>query len=712
MGWAGEVSRVWRVSCISVLAGPDPSGGRCVLPQGELVWEVQRVAPDLDSIRRLLREQLEHADAVALRGITTSFMIAGRRYRHEYLWHVLGLDELDGRFFDGSTLAATLERHLVRQAAEELRPLVAGKRVLFFSGLDRYGSAEVLSTYTRRIIFGDLLYGLRLGIPITSFHALVASAPQLVRAVSQAPAQWFWPSARRKPRFMPRYHYYFRGADVIVGDISYFYRYAPSRLAGKVVFAALQGPEDVDLFREKGVRVLVSLTPEVGGAMVPVPVLEAGLHLASGDGGSPPHADALLNQLQEMDLSPRIYYFASEDQEPALALARLPVKETEPLAPRSPEELDLTPGEDVAKFAFVIHPLSFRDVRRLAIVRALARFVPERLIEDAVAYLPPFPVGVVRGITSPTGARAEGVLYAVPMTSKAILRFPPGFMYRKLEQVARQAEGLGCRLMGLGAYTSVVGDAGVTVSQRVSIGVTSGNSFTVACTLRTLELTAAICGIDLGKSAVLVIGATGSIGSICARLLAPKVRELQLVGPRPEKLLALASLISRETPRMQGRIKLSRLAADYLPSADAIITTTSAVDPVVDVSLLKPGCVVCDVARPPDIKPEAARARDDILVVESGEVRLPAGAELTYDIGLPPMTIYACLAETAILALDRRFGHFTLGREIDPAKVQLIAELGAKHGFELAPVRSFGQVVDSSRYRRLVEANASRIAVC
>jgi predicted amino acid dehydrogenase len=330
------------------------------------------------------------------------------------------------------------------------------------------------------------------------------------------------------------------------------------------------------------------------------------------------------------------------------------------------------------------------------------------LLEDAAAQAPPFLVGRLTDVVSADGSKAEGLIYAVPMTSRAIMRFPAEFLYKKLQWIAEDAARHGCLLMGLGAYTSVVGDAGLTVSRNSPIGVTSGNSFTVAATLLTLETAAQRCGLDPEQCAALVIGATGSIGSICARLLAKRVRDLYLVSPRPERLLALVDQIEAEVPRLAGRIKVSRTAGDFLPLAELIVTTTSAVDPVVDVAELQPGCVVCDVARPPDIKPEAAARRNDILVVESGEIRLPDDAKLGVDIGLPPHTIYACLAETLLLALEQRGGHYTLGRDINPHRVEEIAAIGRKHGLGLAEIRSFGKVVPDDHFARLAEINARR----
>jgi predicted amino acid dehydrogenase len=377
------------------------------------------------------------------------------------------------------------------------------------------------------------------------------------------------------------------------------------------------------------------------------------------------------------------------------------------MAPVQSRAVTLAGGQEVGKFAFVIHPLHFGMLRRLKPVKIASRFLPQRLLENLIAHVQPFAVGSIKNVVSATGAKAEGIIYAVPMTSKAIMRFPPEFLYQRLQLIAHLAKERGAGVMGLGAFTSVVGDAGLTLSKRSPIGITSGNSFTVAATMKTLREAAERCGIDVAKSYGLVIGATGSIGSVCARLLAAEVDEIALVAPRPEKLLELSRQIEQENPRLRGRVQISRRVEDFLGLADLVVATTSALEPVIDVSSLKSGAVVCDVARPPDIKEAAAARRSDILVIESGEILLPEGAVLNYDIGLPPGTIYACLAETLLLGLEQRYGHYTLGREIDPQRVREIEAIGEKHGLRLAPIRSFGKEVPEEHFARMRAVNSS-----
>jgi hypothetical protein len=97
---------------------------------------------------------------------------------------------------------------------------------------------------------------------------------------------------------------------------------------------------------------------------------------------------------------------------------------------------------------------------------------------------------------------------------------------------------------------------------------------------------------------------------------------------------------------------------------------------------------------PPDISAEEASVRPDVLVVESGEVVIPGPVRFSFDIGLPPGVAYACLAEAALLAMEERFECFTLGRDVAPERVKEIYRLFRRHGFRIAPLRTFGRLLD------------------
>jgi hypothetical protein len=134
-----------------------------------------------------------------------------------------------------------------------------------------------------------------------------------------------------------------------------------------------------------------------------------------------------------------------------------------------------------------------------------------------------------------------------------------------------------------------------------------------------------------------------------------------------------------------------------------IVTSTSgAGKKILDITKVKPGCVITDVARPLDLPPEEVAKRPDVLVIESGEIELPSDVNMK-DIGLPRNVIYACLAETIVLALEGRFEVFTIGRDTDWQKVKEIYKLGLKHGMKLAAISGVNGVFSDEDIAEVVK---------
>jgi fatty aldehyde-generating acyl-ACP reductase len=333
-------------------------------------------------------------------------------------------------------------------------------------------------------------------------------------------------------------------------------------------------------------------------------------------------------------------------------------------------------------FAFLIHPL---DTSYIYNRFPWLRVVPDSLVEKTFTYMPPMKVSHITGIKSPY-AEAEGWFVACPLTARQMVSLPEPFVIRRIVQAGKKAESLGARIVGLGAFTSVVGDAGITIARKLSIPVTTGNSYTVATALEGTKLGAQKMGIDLKEAEVLVVGANGSIGRACARILAREVKYLTLASRDNSQLDRLARQIMRESGLA------ARIASDLhlaLRRADVILTVTGSSTPLIEPEDLKSGAVVCDVARPRDVSLRVASERKDVLVIEGGVVQVPGNVEFNFNFGFPPHTAYACMAETMILALEGRYESFTLGREISVEQIETIVQLAGKHGFRLAGLRSF-----------------------
>ncbi len=352
------------------------------------------------------------------------------------------------------------------------------------------------------------------------------------------------------------------------------------------------------------------------------------------------------------------------------------------------------------RFAFMIHPLSVEDVARKF---KFARRLPERWVEAALRYLPPVTASEITGIRSAYGEIA-GWFVGCPLTARQIMQLDPDYVLRRVIQTGRKAEKLGAKILGLGAFTKVVGDAGLSVAKALDIPVTTGNSYTVATAIQGTREAARLMGHDLAEAEIVVVGAAGAIGSVCARILAREAKYLTLVGRNRERLELVADAIMSDCGLA---VRITDDLVSALRRADVIITVTSAVDAIIEPEHLKPGAVVCDVARPRDVSRRVVEVRDDVLVVEGGVVEVPGEVNFNLDFGFPVRTCYACMAETMILTLEKRFESFTLGRELTVRQVEEISALAAKHGFKLAGFRSFERAVTPDTIARIAE-NARR----
>lgn len=349
------------------------------------------------------------------------------------------------------------------------------------------------------------------------------------------------------------------------------------------------------------------------------------------------------------------------------------------------------------RFGFIIHPLKARDVARKY---KAARWLPDPWLERIIRHVPPREVSHITGIRSAAGPEAEGWFVACSLTSRQIVQLPEPFVVARIAAAARKAAELGARVVGLGAFTAVVGDGGKAVAQQVDVPITTGNSYTVATALQGLVKAADFMGIELGGATVAVLGATGSIGSACARLLAPDAGRLILAGRDRDRLKQVAGLVQERGGR-EPRITTD--VGEAVRQAELVVTVTSALEAIVEAQDLRPGAVVCDVARPRNVARAVAEARDDVLVIEGGVVDVPGDVDFGFDFGFPVRTAYACMAETMILALEGRYEPFSLGKDLSVERIEEISRLAAKHGFRLSGLRSFERAVSEEEMAAIRE---------
>jgi predicted amino acid dehydrogenase len=642
---------------------------------------------DVATAEELVRKWAQDADAIAVTGIREA------RAAGLYDGELEAVDKVKQAtdavpVCDGHGLRDVLQEWAIRHVQTEMPGFFSNARTVVLGGLNHDRTTRIMREYTDNFEFADPLLRLDLPAKMDNNPALGLAADVTLKAVRRLPgnvqAQVKAPGRRASAS---RARKAARDADVVVATYDELVGFGLEDLAGKTLVTSAISDDRLAELGSRGVDMVLDSTPQPFSVTVNAATLEAMMMAISPNAGQLTNDD-LLDMIVAAGLQPRLLY------------------------PNGPKRK--------SRFAFVIHPLSqeyFRTVEPLGTVAKVAPAPVMDAVEKAMAYLPPFTYSHMTGIVSPTGAEAEGWLITVGGTPKELMAHSPEFTYARLLQAAETAKKLGAQVMGLGAFTKVVGDAGVTVAKRAPLPITTGNSYSASGALWAAHDAIERLGIsevdEHGriKGAAMVVGATGAIGSVCSRLLALASDELWLVSPETAKLLALKHDIERENPRADVHVAATPEAA--LPQMDLIVTATSGAGKrVLDITQVKPGCVITDVARPLDLSAEDVAKRPDVLVIESGEIELPGEVRMR-NIGLPPGVVYACLAETVVLALEGRYETFTIGRNIEWEKVKEIYRLGLKHGMKLATISGVNGVYtddDLARVRELALQRRAQVA--
>ncbi len=650
--------------------------------------DVRRIGTNGSTARaaKLIARWDENAEAIGLGVVKDSYTVGHREFVAKESVRLTALPKR-ATVTTGGRLGDILQEWALRQVQSRMGSYFTNAKVLFFSGATNYKLAQAFAEYTPNLEFADALF--QLGIPkmLTSLEALERYASGAHFVTDRVPEVLTDNLLAREWR-----HFVLRlamqEATVIVAPVHELDDFGSEELSGKTIVTSTVNDRRIAHFKRKGANLVIDGAPELFGHVLAPSLLDAMILAAKQKEPEDLREDDYLEIIQDLKLEPRVIY---------------------------PNGF-----KRVNRFAFVIHPLSqeyFKNIKPIELLSHVSPPVFMDALEKAMAYAPPFVYSKVTGIKSPTGVETEGWLISVGGTPKEIMSHRPEFTYRRLLDAARVARSLGAQIMGLGAFTKVVGDAGLTVARRAPLPITTGNSYSASGALWAAHdamLRLGLVPVERGHKVrfkAMVVGATGAIGSVCARLLAMVAEEVYMVSPETAKLLSLKGSIHKETP--DAKLFLSSNTDRNIAEMDMIVTATSgAGKKILDIMKVKPGCVITDVARPLDLPAEEVAKRPDVLVIESGEIQLPGNVEMK-NIGLPPNVVYACLAETIVLALEGRFENFTVGRSIEWEKVREIYRLGIKHGMTLAAISGVNgpfSDADIKRVRKLALAARAKAA--
>ncbi len=328
-------------------------------------------------------------------------------------------------------------------------------------------------------------------------------------------------------------------------------------------------------------------------------------------------------------------------------------------------------------------------------------------VEKLMAYAPPIVYSKITGIQSPEGVEAEGWLIGLGETPEQMEKHSPEFTTKRILQAAEKARSLGAQVMGISMLPQSLEGSSIDIGKYAVLPVTTGNSYTASTALwASAEAVRQMGMVKLKdnktlRARTMVIGATGDVGSICARLLATAFEEVHLVSRNMAKLLTIQETMLLENPEV--RLHVSTRADTRIGEMDVIVAASKGAGKALDIMRVKPGCVITDITRPMIFTRKDAAKRQDVLIITGGEILLPGGDVEMKDIGLPPGAVYAGLAETIILALEGRFEEFTTGTSTEWEKVKGIYRLGLKHGMKLSAISGVNGVLSKDDIARVRE---------
>jgi fatty aldehyde-generating acyl-ACP reductase len=345
-------------------------------------------------------------------------------------------------------------------------------------------------------------------------------------------------------------------------------------------------------------------------------------------------------------------------------------------------------------FALIGHPESWRaaaDV--LAVLRGPGRTpLPDDEIKDILPWIPPRVVchvdveSIIH--TKSGGAKARG-LYIDSFIPPD--RLEAAYVHENIARVraaAACAIQAGAKIVSLGGFSSILIEGNFDqLPERHNTAFTTGNTLTVGFIVQGIKKMCALEGRNIQRSTLLIVGATGDVGSGCARCLAPLVRRVLLSARNVKRLRRLAAELQAAGVQVEIATDLQRFSAE----ADVVICAASLASPSLLLGRIASDAIVCDAGYPKNLSPRAEML--DATVFFGGLGQITGGMKFTPDFhGILnrhpfPDVVHGCLLEGMALALEGRFEPFSQGRGfITPERVEEMETIAARHGIYLAPL--------------------------
>jgi hypothetical protein len=267
---------------VSISLGSSKRDKQVAIRFAETPVLIERIGTDGDiqQFQAIFRELDGKVDAFGIGGVDLFIRLSGKEYP---LRAALALvkDVHKTPIVDGRGLKHTLERRIFELSSSQMVGAAAYQQAFIPMALDRVGLAEACSEVSKRVLFGDLMIGLGIPIPIWGIRNYLRVAKALMPIVSRFPiSMLFYGSGGTEQN--PRYQKYWQKSDLLAGDFMFMRKYLCGDLLGKTIITNTTTEEDLAFMQSGGVKTVITTTPRYEGRSFGTNMLEAALTAYAG----------------------------------------------------------------------------------------------------------------------------------------------------------------------------------------------------------------------------------------------------------------------------------------------------------------------------------------------------------------------------------------------------------------------------------------------
>jgi predicted amino acid dehydrogenase len=341
--------------------------------------------------------------------------------------------------------------------------------------------------------------------------------------------------------------------------------------------------------------------------------------------------------------------------------------------------------EKYSDFAIIAHQANWKDVA--AIINNVRdqdlNPVPEEDIKHLFPAFPPRSIFNIEAVSTLDQKKIKGKYIETfispdKISSKAFLKEN----IEKINKAAMVAIRNDISITTLGGFASIVLEGNLALLPPSSISrFTTGNTLTAAFIAQGVIKACELLSIELNKCSMLILGATGDLGSACTRYFSNKVRTLNLTGLNLKRL----EMLRNDIQNCQCNISLS--ADDFFSTSDIVISVTSSSG--IPVSSIKKNALVVDAGYPKNLLTNSLP--ENVRLFYGGMGYVSGGYSFSPDFHQQvyspfPGIGHGCILESLVLAFENRSEEYSSGKgRISVEKMEEILAMAEKHGIVLAP---------------------------